>query len=250
MSGFVIMPGAEPFYAIGNRVGILVSHGFTGTTQSMRFLADGLMQAGYTVAMPRLTGHGTSPKDMARATAADWTQDIIKAMQWLDGHCDTLFMTGLSMGGALTLWAAGQFPDRFTGIVPINAAVVMNVPEMAALAFNPDAPAELPGIGSDIKAPNVKELAYTVTPTAAIKHLFAIGAVTQAILPRVTCPALIIQSREDHVVPPMNGNYICEHIGSREKELLWLENSYHVATLDNDKELILDRLLAFIKAHS
>jgi len=250
VSEVAIMPGAEPFYCIGNRVGVLVSHGFTGTAQSMRFLADGLARAGYTVALPRLKGHGTSPEDMAKATAADWTHDIVQAMRWLESHCDTLFMTGLSMGGTLTLWAAGQFPERFAGIIPINAPVVINAPDHAAVAFQPDAPEFLPGIGSDIKAPGVKELAYEVTPVAAIKHLFALTAVTAAMLPRVQCPALIIQSREDHVVDPMNGPYIYDHIKSKDKELLWLENSYHVATLDNDKELILERILKFIKDHT
>jgi len=250
MSNLQVLPGAEPLYSVGSRTGVLVSHGFTGTPQSMRFLAEGIAHAGYTVAMPRLKGHGTTPADMAAATAADWTADIVAAMRWLEERCDTLFMTGLSMGGTLTLWAAGQFPDRFAGIVPINAAVSIDSPDMAALAFAPDAPAELPGIGSDIKAEGVKELAYPVTPVPAIKHLIALGAVTQFMLPRIKCPALVIHSREDHVVPPRNGELIMGAISSAEKELLWLENSYHVATLDNDKELILERTLAFIKKHS
>ena len=121
---------------------------------------------------------------------------------------------------------------------------------MAVLAFVPDAPAELPGIGSDIKAEGVKELAYPVTPVPAIKHLIALGAVTHMMLPRVKCPALIITSREDHVVPPRNGELILNAISSEEKELFWLENSYHVATLDNDKELILEKTLEFIRKHS
>ena len=65
---------------------------------------------------------------MAQATASDWTADIVAAMRWLEERCDTLFMTGLSMGGTLTLWAAAQFPDRFAGIVPINAAVSDGLP--------------------------------------------------------------------------------------------------------------------------
>ncbi len=245
-----VLPGAEPMYKVGNRIGVLVSHGFTGSPQSMRFLAEGFAEAGYTVAMPRLTGHGTSPADMAAATASDWTRDIVEAMRWLEERCDVLFMTGLSMGGTLTLWAAGQFPDRFAGIIPINAPVKLDAPDLAALAFNPVAPAELPGIGSDIKAEGVKELAYSVVPVPAIKHLIVLCAVAELLLPRIQCPALIIQSREDHLVPPRNAEIILNGIASTEKELLWLENSYHVATLDNDKELILERSLEFIRKHS
>jgi carboxylesterase len=73
--------------------------------------------------------------------------------------------------------------------------------------------------------------------------------VTRELLPRVTCPTLIFQSRDDHVVVPANAPYILEHVGAGEKRLLWLENSYHVATLDNDKELIAEETLRFIQAH-
>ena len=69
------------------------------------------------------------------------------------------------------------------------------------------------------------------------------------LLPRVVCPALIFQSREDFVVPPENGPFILDHIGSADKQLVWLDNSYHVATLDNDKELIAEQTLQFIRSH-
>ena len=69
-------------------------------------------------------------------------------------------------------------------------------------------------------------------------------------LPRIKQPALIFESREDHVVHPSNASYILEHIGSSGKELIWLENSYHVATLDFDKELIFEKTAQFMRQHS
>ena len=56
MTDITIMAGAEPFYAQNGNVGVLVSHGFTGNPQSMRYLAEGLARAGFTVALPRLKG--------------------------------------------------------------------------------------------------------------------------------------------------------------------------------------------------
>ena len=70
MSDETIMPGAEPFFFKGNDIGVLVCHGFTGTTQSMRYLGEQLHGAGYTAIGPRLKGHGISPAAMARTTAA------------------------------------------------------------------------------------------------------------------------------------------------------------------------------------
>jgi carboxylesterase len=56
---FEVLSGAEPYTAEGGRTGILVSHGFTGTVQSMRPLGEAFAQEGYTVALPRLEGHRT-----------------------------------------------------------------------------------------------------------------------------------------------------------------------------------------------
>lgn len=245
-----ILPGAEPFYAEGGRTGILVSHGFTGCPQSMRYLAEHLAQAGYTVALPRLKGHGTTVAEMASSTASDWIGDLHTTLSWLQQRCDTFFMTGLSMGGTLTLFMAGQYPSLFKGILPINPFIFANNTDLASLAYMVHGPAEIPGIGSDIKAPGVTELAYATTPVPALKELYALAKVTDELLPRITIPTLIFVSREDHVVLPANAEYILNKINSTEKRQRWLEESYHVATLDNDKDIIVQESLAFLQAHA
>src|SRR5207249_933247 len=156
-----ILKGAEPWYAEGNRTGVLVSHGYTGSPQSMRYFAESLAQAGFSVALPRLKGHGTTPADMAASTATDWIAELNKGVAWLQERCDTLFMTGLSMGGTLTLFMAGQYPNLFKGIIPINAAISLNNPDFASLAYMVGGPAEIQGVGGDIKAPGITELAYS-----------------------------------------------------------------------------------------
>lgn len=249
MEHLTVLAGAEPFFAENGKAGVLISHGFTGSPQSMRFLAEGLAHAGFTVALPRLRGHGTSPADMAASTASDWIADLEQATAWLQQRCETLFMTGLSMGGTLTLFMAGQHPEMFSAIIPINALLFTNNPAIASLAYMSPAPPEVPGIGSDIKAADTQELAYPVVPVPAIKELLAVAKVADELLPRITCPALIMVSREDHVVPPANAEYIFQHLPGVNKQLLWLENSYHVATLDNDKELILQKSIDFFQTH-
>jgi len=246
-----ILRGAEPFFFEGNKIGCLVSHGFTGTPQSMRFLGEYLArEGGLTVIGPRLKGHGTAPEDMAQSTAEEWIRDLEAALKTLRERCDKIFVTGLSMGGTLTLYMAAMHADVFRGAVPINGAVFLNSPDLAGLAFMANAPAVIPGVGSDIKQPGVTELAYPVVPVPAIRQLYALMGVTRELLPRVTCPTLVFQSRDDHVVNPQNAPYIVEQVGTVDKRLVWLDHSYHVATLDNDKELIAGETLRFIQQHS
>ncbi len=243
-----ILPGAEAFEFAGNETGILVCHGFTGSPQSMRPLGVALHQAGYTVLGPRLAGHGTTPEDMAATGARDWIGSAEAALAALRQRCRRIIMTGLSMGGTLTLYMAGKYPDAFAGIIPINAVVRLDSADLASLVFAPDAPPLVPGIGSDIKKPDVVELAYAAVPVPCFAQLHALVSVTHALLPRVTAPALILTSREDHVVPPVNGALIASRIGARRIEQVALENSYHVATLDHDQDVIAAEILRFIRA--
>ncbi len=241
-----VMSGAEPFRMEGNGAGVLVSHGFTGSPQSVRPLGEALARAGFTVAGPRLAGHGTSVKDMAKSTAEEWISSLEQDFAWLRERTDGVYVTGLSMGGTLALYMAAMHPEFVRGVLPINGCVFLDNPDFARLAFDSKAPSRVPGVGSDIKAAGVEELAYEELPVAAVKELMALMRVTDDLLPTVTVPAVIFQSVEDHVVPPENGPYIQERLGSAYKQLLRLENSYHVATLDNDANKIAERIVRFI----
>ncbi|WP_223589571.1 alpha/beta hydrolase [Neobacillus bataviensis] len=240
---YPVLEGAEPFYFEGNQVGILISHGFTGSTQSMFPIGEAYARAGYTVCGPRLKGHGTHYKDMEKTTYQDWIGSIEEGFQWLKERCDTIFVTGLSMGGTLTLYMAENHPE-IRAIIPINAAV--DIPEM-----NPVRQLEgvrfLDGVGSDIKKPDVKELAYEKTPVQSVKEILNFMDKVRADLHKINCPSLIFVSNEDHVVPPNNSQIIFDEISSEEKEIHHMKDSYHVATLDNDQQIIIEKTLQFIE---
>jgi carboxylesterase len=245
-----VMSGAEPFFIEGGEVGCLICHGFTGTTQSMRYLGDFLANAGHlTVVGPRLKGHGTSVEDMARSSAEDWIRSAEAGLQTLQERCSKIFTIGLSMGGTLSLYMAAMHPEAIRGAIPINGALFVNNPDLAGLAFMAGAPDAVPGVGGDIKKAGVSELAYADVPVPAIRQIYALMSVTRELLPRVKCPILVMQSRDDHVVVPDNAPFIIENVAAEDKRLLWLENSYHVATLDHDKELIARETLKFILTH-
>jgi carboxylesterase len=111
-------------------------------------------------------------------------------------------------------------------------------------------PLKLKGIANDIADPGAHELAYGKVPTKAAASVLKNQAAVMAGLAKVTCPALIFGSLVDHAVHPSNAPYAYEHLGSSDKELVRLERSYHVATLDYDKELIFERTNTFIKEHT
>ena len=114
-----VMKDAEPFSFEGNDIGVLVVHGFTGSTQSMRYLGEGLHRRfGFSVVGPRLPGHGTSPDDMETTGYLDWMGEAERALHELAKRKSKVFVTGLSMGGTLTLNLAARFPDLVAGDRP------------------------------------------------------------------------------------------------------------------------------------
>jgi carboxylesterase len=240
-----VMNGAEEIRFEGNEVGILVSHGFTGTTQSMKPLAEAYAREGFTVYCPRLTGHGTTPEDMEATTHEDWMKSVEEAYQWLRERCSKIFVVGLSMGGTLSLYMASEYRD-IAGVIPINAAI--DVPALA----NTTGVEErfLDAIGSDIKDPEKVELAYDRTPVKSIGELVVLMDKVKNRLDEIHCPIMVFVSDEDHVVPPHNSEVIFESVFSEHKEIIHLENSYHVATLDQDQDMIIERSLEFFQKYT
>ncbi len=242
---YKVHPEAEEFYFPGNEVGVLVSHGFTGTTQSMRYLGTQISKLGYTVYGPRLTGHGTDPEDMEQASYKDWINDVERGLERLQKTCSKIFVVGLSMGGTLTLYLAQKYPN-LAGIIPINAAIHMPELKTTYDQLKNSGTRFVEGIGSDIKKSGVTELAYPKTPVKSMGDIIALMDQVRKDLTKVTVPTLIISSIVDNVVPPENSKEIYYSILSEDKSIIFLKNSYHVATLDNDKELIAKECARFI----
>lgn len=243
---YQVLAEAEEFFYPGNEVGVLISHGFTGSTQSMRYLGGQISSQGYTVYGPRLTGHGTHHEDMEKSSFEDWILTVETGLAKLKETCSAVFVAGLSMGGTLTLYLAEKHPE-LAGIMPINAAVDMPELKKNYEMLKDSGIRFIDGIGSDIKQAGVKELAYPQTPVKSMGDLLTLMEMVRNDLQKVTVPTLILSSTVDNVVPPENSKQIYDAIGSKDKEIVYLENSYHVATLDNDKEKIEEECVRFIK---
>ncbi|SEM18848.1 carboxylesterase [Mesobacillus persicus] len=241
---YPVIEGAEAFYYKGNDIGILISHGFVGTPQSVRYIGERFADHGYTVLAPRLPGHGTHYHDLEKATHEDWFAELERGYQFLAEQCSTVFMVGQSMGGTLTLKMAQKYPE-IKGVVTVNAALTL--PSFEYLKQQ-QTPKYIPEGEPDIKAKGVYEITYHKTPLHAIHQLQELMENTPALLEEITSPILCIKSTVDHVIPPTNTDFIYKNVGSKIKAMATLENSYHVASMDNDKEVIVEHVHRFVQS--
>jgi carboxylesterase len=95
--------------------------------------------------------------------------------------------------------------------------------------------------------PHVDEGGYDRTPLRALRSLTRLWAVTRADLALVDQPLLVYRSAVVHVVEPASTAVLLSGVRSLDVEERVLRNSYHVATLDNDAELIFRGSLEFVR---
>jgi carboxylesterase len=244
-----LIPGAEPWShraPAAGAPGALVLHGFTGNPGSVRILAEGFAANGFEVEMPRLPGHGTTVEDMLTTGWSDWAGEADAAFERLAARAERIVVAGLSMGGSLTLRMGADHPT-VAGLICINPATEPQPDEvLAALdALLAGGTTVMPGIGSDIADPDAHESAYPGTPVAPLLSFMRDGlAPLVARYPAMRAPLLLMTSPQDHVVPPAQSDFLAEHYGGP-VERVSLERSYHVATQDHDKDLVVERAVEF-----
>ncbi len=249
-----LAPHAQPFYADGvpdesdgRRVGVLLSHGFTGAPASMLPWGRYLAEHGLAVAVPRLPGHGTTWQECNRTGWQDWYSELEHAFDKLRANCDQVVVGGLSLGGGLVLQLAADRGNEVAGVLLVNAAVALDNKQLLAVPVLKRLIASRPGIGDDIKKPGQLEYGYDRVPLRALGSMLTGWKQVRRDLPKVTQPILTFRSSVDHVVDPSSGRIIAARVSSRDLEEQVLENSYHVATLDNDAPLIFEKSVQFIR---
>ena len=231
-------------------VGVLLVHGFTGSPASMRPWGEFLHSKGYTVRVPLLPGHGTRPENLNKVKWQEWPAKVEFELSELRKSCDVIFLVGLSMGGGTVLNVAASHNEILAGVILVNPMIhVKGVP--VELAFFLSRLQKMrTSVGDDIKRPGITEWGYDALPTRGVYQLLKMLRITRRNLKNITVPIQLFHSVEDHTLPVTNTEIILDEIGSLNKSRIELVNSYHVATMDYDQELIFQNSLTFIESLS
>ena len=236
----------------GNQsIACLLLHGFTGNPAEMEGLANFLRRQNCAVAVPTLPGHATQPDDLRDIPYQEWIDTSEKALRELEQEHARVFVIGQSMGGTLALHLATN--HRFNGVVTLAAALRLPLHlELASYVFAPFVPIRYKPNGSDVRDLNGKAQLrnYDRYPMSAVRQLMRMLRKVRNELSAVTMPLLAIHAREDHVVPFDNLALLMSLVQSAVAEQMVVENSYHVLTVDHDREIIFARIREFIVRHT
>lgn len=251
---FPVMSGAEAWSAPGTGsragTGVVVSHGFTGNPTATRPLGEALAGRGFAVEVIRLPGHGTHWRDMAQTRYGDWRWEMDRALSELVHSRKRVVLVGLSMGGTIALDVACARPADVAGVVPINCTILEREGFIAKAApvleyILPVVPAGAAGLIKNDIAKGGDERAYEMVPAKAGNSFLKQLSRIRTGLETLSVPALVAYSPNDHSVPPENSRALLKLLAGKNATELVLERSYHLATLDHDFDLLVERIAEF-----
>ena len=239
------------FLLDGGPIGVLLIHGFTGSPPEMRPVGDYLNACGLTVSAPLLPGHGTDVDDMNSRRWPEWAAKVESALADLQARCEMVFVGGLSMGSVLTLYLAAHHPELSGAILYSPAVVVADRLIYLTPVLKYLIPKKPKSGESDLTDPqaDLHLWSYEENPSCAAHELLKLILRVRRLLPRVTCPLLIIHSVLDQAIHPSSAQYTYEQAGSSDKELVTLRNSGHCITVDSEWEFVAEKTHKFIQAH-
>jgi carboxylesterase len=236
----------------------------------MRGLGEYLAAQGATVLAVRLAGHGSTPEDLQQTRWRDWLASAEQGLQQLQQHCARIIVVGFSLGGALSimmhhmhrraqveklvllatpLWLQGDWRLHLLPIAryvvpwfyPLENADLSDPFIQARIRHSaPDANLDDPATREALRR-NVR------LPVAAIHELQRVLRVARKHAPRVTTPTLMMHGRDDDTAPPASADELLQRLGSREKRLVWWEQTGHqLLVVGPHREAIYARVAAFI----
>lgn len=223
-----------------SRWAVLMLHGFTAGPQSVMPWAEALAQAGATVHVPLLSGHGTSVADLARTSAGQWRRDVQQALDDLISQdFERIAVAGLSMGGTLALDAAAHRAVDATFVV--NPGLSFKMLDQLGVWMSPLLQPLVSTVGplaGDVNKPGAVEEAYDRTPVAAVQQLAQLFWTTRRRLADIASPVTLYWSPRDHIVPRSSAAMLRKRVNPDLLTLVPLGRSFHVATLDYDAPTI------------
>jgi carboxylesterase len=259
-------PQTQSYIIPGGPTGVLLLHGLCGTPTEMRFVANAMARAGYTVHCPQLAGHCGSEEDLKASTWQDWYASAETALAEIRKTCSSVIVGGLSTGALLALKLAADQPDDVQGLALFTPTLWLNgfqIPwymrffrlvtfKQFAHLFRFATPAGF-GIKDDRIREFIRRAAGTgnapsvpvYTPGGAALERWRLAKTVQRLVKRVTQPVIILHPREDDYAGLSNAFYLQKNL-SGVVDLVVLDDSYHLVTIDRQRHVVVERTLTFI----
>lgn len=256
------------FILRGGRTGFLLIHGLGGTPVELRVVAAGLARAGFTVSCPQLAGHCGSYDDLRATGWRDWYGTVLNAHERLRSECDVVFAGGLSMGALLALQLAADHADSVHGATLFAPTLWLDgwgIPWYARLfnlvhhkwfadlfGFAEREPYGVKDarvralVTSAMESGDSSQAGQLVTPGSSMLELRWLANAVRRRLDTIRQPVLLLHPRHDDRASLDNTLYLQQRLSGR-VETVVLDDSYHIITMDRQRQTVIERTAAFAR---
>jgi carboxylesterase len=262
-----------------NGKAVLLVHGITGTPSEMRYFAKSLNKAGFTVFCNTLPRHCSTLTELKKVTWQEIVDSCSRDFRELKKKYKEVFVGGLSMGALVSVHLAYQFPLEVAGIIALAPTLFYDgwaVPKvrtklMEALWGVPfirnsiDIKEEWPyGTKDEEMRDGIHRFYKDAKASQFSKKVFLFGSpffpmvclyqhhlltrIVKKELAKVKTPIIILHAREDDMTSLRNAQFLYDNIGSKDKSLVVLEDSYHMITIDKEKDKVAEEVVRFLNS--
>lgn len=216
------------------KTGVLCIHGFTGGPFEVEPFVDFLNeQTDWIVEIPTLPGHGEKLA-LKRMSAESWMMEAELALKRLKKSADRIIVVGFSMGGLIAMYLAMRY--KIDRLVLLSAAAKYISPAQILK--------EVQGALKDIVSGKIAENAplhlyqykLTNTPVSSAIEFLRVVKMVEPYYSKITVPVCIVQGNRDSIVPASAADFIYNHIGAVEKQMIRSELGKHLICYSEDRE--------------
>lgn len=251
-------PGAvdtREFFFPGRGLSALLIHGLTGTPYEMRYLGERLAGAGLTVHGVKLAGHAGAPEELGATTYHNWYESVVEGLELLRRLGDPVAVIGQSAGAVLAARLACDQREEIAALVLLAPAFFLTRRNRLALSLlkvlGPLASRiYLRSAGPDLHDAAARRVhpSARLMPLSAPISLSELCAAMRPRIERIAQPTLIIHARQDHTCPLLNVDFLLEHLGNAHKRAIILEESFHVISVDSEKQRVAEETIGFLQS--
>ena len=250
MEGDVLMQTNDQIFFQGtNGKAVLLIHGITSGAAQMIPMAKFLNDYGYSVWSVNLAGHGTFPEDLLHTNCEDFIAKAESDYTYLKKNFDTVYVGGLSTGGCLSLYLAAKHPE-IAGIIPISSPLKLMPGTFITDTYPPEQVYFHRPMEGKVGLFKQYHIHYEDIAVRIFKELERLMAILgeDGFLEKVSCPAIVVQAKDDAVADPESAGKIFDRIASERKELYTPDYGEHNIVLTEGRHEAFRRIAMFLES--
>jgi len=249
-----VMDGTQPFFFERGDKAVLLLHGFGGSPYELIELGEYLADRNITVYAPLLAGHGSTIDMLSELHYGEVLGDAEDALKLLQQNYDEVYVGGICNGGLTTLYLAENY--NFDGAISLSTplyvsfkwlddSVALNVLKTVRYVTKY---ARKITYGAVRDKGSIKGMpVFEGAPITEMINVYELTGLVRDYIDKIDEPLLIVQSTFDNRAAPESAQLLYDQAASEDKELIWLENSGHIITVDYDKEEVFEETYKFIE---